>query len=218
MSVDSARSAAMNKFAFYKAKVEAEARAKAQGEQSGGGSSDGSSSGGVAVMLKERVAPLRRREEGSAEESSWTLDDTEEGVSKMSFGDDAATASNESSEDVRARAMAKAREKYALAKQQKAEQERAAGRASEGAAAGADGERSRAVEEAMRRLRESQSASATPVPTQPLVFGTSTTVLHHSKVSNTTKTVSESAAHSLDTESHTTATRQETRSTLPKED
>jgi hypothetical protein len=214
-TVDSARSAAMNKFAFYKAKVEAEARAKALGE-----SSDGSSTGGVAVMLKEGVAPLRRKGEGSAEESSWTLDDAEEGVQKMSVTSEAetASASRESSEDVKARAMAKAREKYALAKQQKAEQERAAGRAGESAAAGADGERSSAVAEAMRRLRESQAASAAPVPAQPLEFGTTTTVLHHSKTSNTTKTVSESAAHSLDTESHTTATRQETCSTLPKQD
>jgi hypothetical protein len=215
-SVDSARSAAMSKFAFYKAKAEAEAaQARALSEQDSG----------VAVRLKERVVPLRRPE------SEWTMDDASEALTAMSVGDErsaaiaaapaaatetgATASSGSSAEDLKARAMARAKEKYARAKELAA-QDKAAATVGTGSAEGQG--RSSAVEEAMRRLKESQNIpgpSADQLPPPP-AFGATTTVLHHSKTSSTNRTVTESAAHSLNADADLSVTREATRATQPR--
>jgi hypothetical protein len=212
-SVDSARSAAMSKFAFYKAKAEAEAaQARALSEQDSG----------VAVRLKERVVPLRRPE------SEWTMDDASEALTAMSVGDErsaaptaapaavATASSGSSAEDLKARAMARAKEKYARAKELAAQDKAAT---SMGAAGSAEGRgRSSAVEEAMRRLKESQNIpgpSADQLPPPP-AFGATTTVLHHSKTSSTSRTVTDNAAHSLNADADLSVTREATRAAQPR--
>jgi hypothetical protein len=215
-SVDSARSAAMSKFAFYKAKAEAEAaQARALSEQDSG----------VAVRLKERVVPLRRPE------SEWTMDGASEALTAMSVGDErsaattaapaavaetgATASSGSSAEDLKARAMARAKEKYARAKELAA-QDKAAATVGTGSAEGQG--RSSAVEEAMRRLKESQNISgpsADQLPPPP-AFGATTTVLHHSKTSSTNRTVTKSAAHSLNADADLSVTREATRAAQPR--
>jgi hypothetical protein len=216
-SVDSARSAAMSKFAFYKAKAEAEAaQARALSEQDSG----------VAVRLKERVVPLRRPE------SEWAMDDASEALTAMSVGDErsaattaapaaatetgATASSGSSAEDLKVRAMARAKEKYARAKELAAQDKAAT---SVGVTGSAEGQgRSSAVEEAMRRLKESQNIpgpTADQLPPPP-AFGATTTVLHHSKTSSTNRTVTESAAHSLNADADLSVTREATRATQPR--
>jgi len=207
-SVNSARSAAMSKFAFYKAKAEAEAHAKATESQQQNDGQGSEWDSGIKVMLKEAVTPGRLR----AVESEWTMDDASEGVSQMSVGDDRSSVG-----DIKARAMAKAREKYARAKEL-AEQEKASKEVDPARAAGSTvvGQPS-AVEVAMQRLRDSRNIpgpSADQLPPPP-VFGTTT--ISHSKASTTTRKVTESSAHTHSVEGDASATLQFSRTSQPSD-
>ena len=231
---DVARSAAMNKFALYRAKAEAEARSKLPNHSATTTSTGEDSTAGVKVMLRERGAPLRQREPVATMpgeenvESEWTLEDTTEGVSKMSVSGSetshvAATEehsgiSSTTQEDTKARAREAAKERYNRAKelslkQQQDKQSQGAPMTTTTPPTASTGRS--AIEEARRRLRESKEASNIQLPEPVADLSNGVTMSNTHRTTATTRSTSQTAQHSKNESSTHTTTAEVTHTTVP---